>query len=143
MVALDDLCFEEPFRFSRAAMLGFAEASNACAVVAESVERVAGFCILHVERVRGQRVGYVVTLDVATEARRRGVATELMQWVEGRAAVAACTEMRLHVFAGNAAAVQFYERRGYLISHRVASFYARGIDALVYHKPLGQLPGIS
>ena len=44
------------------------------------------------------------------------------------------------VFTGNATAIRFYERRGYIFSHRAASFYGRGTDALVYHK---ELPPIS
>jgi ribosomal-protein-alanine N-acetyltransferase len=137
MVALDDVCFAAPFRFSRASMKSFAEAKNACVVVAESGESLAGFCILHVERSRRRTVGYVVTLDVAPEHRRRGLATELMQAVERLAIADECSTMRLHVSAANGAAMSFYERLGFATMHTVESFYGDGLDALAMHKPIG------
>ena len=72
--------------------------------------------------------------------RRRGLAGELMDRAEAQAQEAGCAAVALHVFTGNATAIRFYERRGYIFSHRAASFYGRGTDALVYHK---ELPPIS
>jgi ribosomal-protein-alanine N-acetyltransferase len=137
MVALDDVCFAAPFRFSRASMKSFAEAKNACVVVAESGEGLAGFCILHVERSRRRTVGYVVTLDVAPGFRRQGLATELMQAVERMAVADECSAMLLHVYAENAAAISFYERLGFATLHTVEAFYGDGLDALAMHKALG------
>jgi len=77
---------------------------------------------------------------VAPGHRRRGLAGDLMARAEQQALDAGCAAVALHVFTGNAAAIRFYERRGYVFSHRAASFYGRGTDALVYHK---ELPPIS
>jgi ribosomal protein S18 acetylase RimI-like enzyme len=138
LVALDDRCFEPPFQFPRSAMRRFAEAKNARVTLAVADDgSLAGFCILHIELAALNPAGYIVTLDVAPEHRCQGVAGELMERAESQAREAGCVAVALHVFPGNAAAVRFYERCGYLFSHRVASFYARGVDALVYHKPLG------
>src|SRR6185312_10182246 len=112
LFALDEACFEPPFRFSRAAMRRFAEAKKARVVIAEE-DGLAGFCIVHVERVEGGRVGYVVTLDVAEQWRRKGLAGELMRRVEAEAHEAGCWAMVLHVFVGNDGAIRFYERCGY------------------------------
>ena len=70
MYALDLVCFEPPFRFSRAAMRGFAEAVGALTVLAEAQGELAGFCIAQLEK----QNAYVVTLDVAPTWRRRGLA---------------------------------------------------------------------
>jgi ribosomal-protein-alanine N-acetyltransferase len=137
MVALDDVCFVAPFRFSRSSMKSFAEAKNACVVVASSGEELAGFCILHVERSRRRTVGYVVTLDVAPEHRRLGLATGLMQAVERLAVADECSALLLHVHTENAAAISFYERLGFATLHIVEAFYGEGLDALAMHKPLG------
>jgi ribosomal protein S18 acetylase RimI-like enzyme len=40
------------------------------------------------------------------------------------------------VFTGNANAIRFYERRGYLFAFQEADFYGPGMDALVYRKPV-------
>jgi ribosomal-protein-alanine N-acetyltransferase len=137
LVALDDLCFEPPFRFSRSAMRRFAAAKDARVTLAETAEgSLAGFCILHIERLSPHPVGYIVTLDVAPGHRRKGLAGELMQRAEEQAREAGCAAVVLHVFTGNATAIRFYERRGYLFSQLVAGFYGSGTDALVYRKQL-------
>jgi ribosomal-protein-alanine N-acetyltransferase len=128
MVALDDECFEKPFRFSRAAMRSFAEAKRARVVIAEADGELAGFAILHVER----GAGYVVTLDVAPQQRRVGLATRLMGELAAQARSAGCSEVWLHVFAGNEAAISFYERLGFVFQATVQGFYGAGLDALEY-----------
>ena len=141
LVALDDVCFDPPFRFSRSAMRSFVQARNARVTIAEATDgSLAGFCVLHLQHAKPDVVGYIVTLDVAAEYRRRGLAGELMDRAEAEALEAGCSAVALHVFTGNATAIRFYERRGYVFSHRAAAFYARGVDALVYHK---ELPPIS
>jgi ribosomal-protein-alanine N-acetyltransferase len=136
MVALDDACFEKPFRFSRSSMRSFATAKNACSLLAEEDGQLAGFCILHVETSRRRLVGYIVTLDVAPAYRRQGVATELMQAVERVAVAEECSAMLLYVYAENLAAISFYRGLGFATLHTVEGFYGEGLDALVMHKLL-------
>jgi ribosomal-protein-alanine N-acetyltransferase len=131
MYALDLVCFEPVFRFSRRAMRRFAETAGAVTVVAEAEGDLAGFAIVQME---GQ-VGYVVTLDVATAWRRQGLARRLMEETEARVRAAGGAAMELHVFVGNVGAVRFYEGLGWGRGG-VAGFYARGMDALVYAKRL-------
>ncbi len=135
MFALDELCFEGPFRFSWSMMRRFAEAKKALVVVADE-DGLAGFCIVHVERAEGVRVGYVVTLDVAERWRRKGIAAELMRRVEMDSRDAECEAMILHVSTGNAAAICFYQRCGYERVGREARFYGAGGDAWIYRKLL-------
>jgi len=134
MFRLDEECFEEPFRFTRSAMRQFAESRKARVVIAESVGALAGFAILHAEG----RVGYIVTLDVAEDFRRRGLARQLMEAMEQEAEDAACAVVGLHVFVGNEAAIRFYERVGYERVGDVPAFYGDGLDAWVYRKKLEQ-----
>jgi ribosomal-protein-alanine N-acetyltransferase len=133
MYALDVVCFQPPFRFTRAAMRTFAEDRRARVVIAEADGELAGFCIVHLER---GGVGYVVTLDVAPEWRRKGMASVLMERAEAEAVQAGCSLMALHVFVGNEAAIRFYERMGYEFLRNAKSFYGPGKDAAVYRKPL-------
>ena len=133
MFRLDELCFEEPFRFSRGTMRRFAEAKRARVVLAEVGGDLVGFCIVHVER---GGVGYVVTLDVEPLWRRHGLARMLMERGEAVVLEAGCGVMMLHVFSGNEAAVRFYERVGYELVGRDEGFYGDGMDALVYRKAL-------
>lgn len=140
MHALDVVCFERPFRFSRSAMRRFAEAKKARVVVAEIDDALAGFCIVHIEQAEHGSAAYIVTLDVAPEHRRKGIARALLLQSEMLSADAGCSMMALHVFTGNTEAVRFYEGAGFVRSHRVSGFYGDGIDALVYHKVLAARP---
>jgi ribosomal-protein-alanine N-acetyltransferase len=128
--ALDVVCFEPPFRFSRGAMRGFAEAAGAMTVLAERQGELAGFSIAQLEK----HIAYVVTLDVTPTFRRQGLARRLMAELEAKAQAAGATAMALHVFTGNAGAIQFYESIGYNREGRAEAFYGRGLDALVYRK---------
>jgi len=130
MFALDEICFEPVFRFSRRAMRCFAEAQGAIALLAEAEGELAGFCIVQIEGT----VGYVVTLDVAPAWRRRGLAGQLMAELEARVAAAGAQAMELHVFTGNIGAMRLYEGIGYGRVGRVEGFYGRGLDALAYTK---------
>jgi ribosomal-protein-alanine N-acetyltransferase len=132
MLALDVLCFEPVFQFSRKAMRGFAEAPGAVTVLAEAEGELAGFCIVQLE----QRTGYVVTLDVAPAWRRRGLAQRLMAEVESRLQRAGAVGMELHVFPGNVGAMRFYEAIGYARTGVAEGFYGQGLDALLYRKKL-------
>jgi ribosomal-protein-alanine N-acetyltransferase len=133
MFRLDEACFEEPFRFTHTAMRRFAESRKARVVIAESDGALAGFAILHIEG----RVGYVVTLDVAADFRRQGLALRLMDTMENEAAQSGCAVVGLHVYVGNTSAIKFYERVGYRRVGDVPAFYGEGLDAWVYRKKLG------
>jgi len=132
MHALDLVCFEPVFRFSRGAMRSFAEAPGAVTVLAEAQGKLAGFCIAQLE----DRTGYVVTLDVAPAWRRHGLARHLMAEVESRLHSADAAEMHLHVFTGNAAAIRFYESIGYVQTGVAENFYTQNLHALIYRKQL-------
>lgn len=136
MHALDVVCFERPFRFTRGAMRRFAEAKKARVVVAEEGDALVGFVILHLEEGEEGRTGYIITLDVEPAQRRRGIAGVLMREAERQARVDRCVALVLHVFAGNDAAIRFYESAGFSRSHLAEEFYGPGVDAWVYHKLL-------
>ena len=137
MFRLDRDCFEVEFRFDRESMRAFAEERDAIVLIAETVDELVGFVIVQVERLAGRRRGYVVTLDVAEDWRRKGLAGRLMREAETRAFAAGARWMELHVFTGNAAAIRFYERLGYeRIAMRRRFYGAEGLDAFVYRKEI-------
>jgi ribosomal-protein-alanine N-acetyltransferase len=134
---LDEVCFSEEFRFDRRSMKAFAADSDAVTLIAEDRGEVVGFVIAHVKRVNAECRAYIVTLDVAPEQRRRGLARELMAAVEPRAVAAGARRIQLHVFTGNGAAIRFYERLGYKPNRLILGYYgAAGLDAIVYEKEL-------
>jgi ribosomal-protein-alanine N-acetyltransferase len=137
MFQLDEICFSEEFRFNRRSMRAFAEDSSALVYIAETTGgELAGFVIVHLERIASRLRGYVVTLDVAPGYRRIGIAARLMDEVERRAECAGASQMELHVFSKNDSAFQFYEQRGYQRVGARLGFYGPGLDGWVYRKVL-------
>jgi [ribosomal protein S18]-alanine N-acetyltransferase len=140
IVRLDERCFDEEFRFDRRSMKAYAEARNAVSLIAENEGEIVGFAIAHIDNVAAGWRGYVVTLDVAAEYRRRGLAEQMMQAVEMLAEAAGALRMDLHVFTENETAIRFYERIGYERFARRRRFYgAEGLDAYEYRKELTKL----
>ena len=140
IVRLDESCFDEEFRFDRSSMKAYAEAGNAVSLIAEKEGEIVGFVIVHIDRVTAGRRGYVVTLDVAAEYRRRGLAGRMMQAVERLAEADGVQRMELHVFTENDGAIRFYEGLGYERVARRWRFYgAEGLDAFAYRKELACL----
>ncbi len=139
MFRLDEVCFSEEFRFNWRSMREFAEEQDAVVQIAEREGGIAGFVIAHMERMALQLCAYVVTLDVAPEYRRQGLARSLMKEMESRVAAAGARWIHLHVFTGNEGAIRFYEQMNYEQTGVRRGFYGRaGLDALVYGK---ELPG--
>jgi ribosomal-protein-alanine N-acetyltransferase len=139
MFLLDQSCFTEEFRFDWRSMREFAEEEDAVVRVAEIEGGIAGFVIAHMERMALRLCAYVVTLDVAPEYRRHGLARSLMNEMESRVEAAGARWIHLHVFTGNEGAIRFYEQMGYERTGVRRGFYGRaGLDAFVYGK---ELPG--
>jgi ribosomal-protein-alanine N-acetyltransferase len=141
MFWLDEACFAEEFRFDRESMRELAEDGNAIVRVAETAYgEIVGFVVVHLERGVIGLQAYVVTLDVAEEHRRKGLAQRLMKESEASAMAAGARWMQLHVFTGNEGAIRFYERLGYgRIRVRRGFYGAAGLDAFVYGKELADV----
>jgi ribosomal protein S18 acetylase RimI-like enzyme len=64
--------------------------------------------------------GWIYSLAVSPEARRQGVGTALMRYVERELANRGCPKVNLQVLASNAGTVEFYRKLGYAIEERVS-----------------------
>ncbi len=64
--------------------------------------------------------GWVYSVAVSTEHRRRGIGTALMRRVERDLAGVGCPKLNLQVRGANREAVRFYESLGYLTEDRVS-----------------------
>jgi ribosomal-protein-alanine N-acetyltransferase len=136
LYALEEVCFEPPFRFSRRAMRAFVQHPDSATWVAEENGRMAGFAIVEWSVRKGECRAYVQTIEVAPEDRRRGVGEELLNWIECSASGAGASSIWLHVEAENAGAVRLYEAQGYRCQGRKENFYPLGQAALIYMKEI-------
>ena len=150
LYAVEELCFAPPFRFSRRTMRPLIQHPNP---PPGSRKRVGKWRALPSSgwgmrgsgtprgrstppESRGGVAAYIETIEVAPEARGRGVGGELLARIEGSASAAGAEGIWLHVEAGNAAAIRLYEAHGYACQGRRENFYPEGRAALIYRKRL-------
>jgi ribosomal-protein-alanine N-acetyltransferase len=140
LYAIEEVCFQPPFRFARGYMRQLVHSFNAATWIAEEDGRMAGFAIIEWTREDGGTIAYIQTLEVMPDRRAQGVGGELLRRVEGSARAVGAEGIWLHVDAENAEAIRLYEANGYVCEGKEENFYARRRAALVYAKPLGAEP---
>lgn len=136
LYALEERCFEQPFRFTRRAMQAFVQHPHSATWIAEEDGQMAGFAIVEWRARKGESRAYIQTIEVAPEARRRGIGLELLGRIERSARDAGAALIWLHVDAENVGAVRLYEAQGYRCEGRKEDFYPMGQAALIYMKRL-------
>jgi ribosomal-protein-alanine N-acetyltransferase len=136
LYAVEELCFQPPFRFSRSIMRQLTQrADSATWIAAENTELI-GFSIVEWSVRQGESAAYIQTLEVHPGFRGRGIGAELLVRAEESARSAGAHSIALHVDIENAAAIRLYESRGYARQGREEHYYARHRAAFVYVKPI-------
>jgi ribosomal protein S18 acetylase RimI-like enzyme len=136
LYAIEELCFEPPFRFSRALMRQLTQSSRNATWIAEENGVMAGFAIVDLDPADGAPVAYIQTLEVTPVRRGQGIGAELLHRIESSAREAGAQSILLHVDTENVSAIRLYEAHGYTRQGREENFYARHRAALVYRKTL-------
>jgi ribosomal-protein-alanine N-acetyltransferase len=136
LYAIEQACFQPPFRFSSRYMHKLIDGPGSATWIAEEDARMTGFTVAGWSLESNQSIAYIHTLEVAPGERRRGIARELLCRIEGSAIDAGARAIWLHVDEANTAAIRLYESHGYLVQGREADFYAKGMPALIYGRSL-------
>lgn len=136
LYALDQACFAPGISWSQAELQYFLRYPGNLAVVAEEDGRIAGFAIAGTQRRRGTLVGRLITIDVDSSMRRRGVGHRLMQTLEEQLRARGAGAILLEVATDNLGAQEFYAQHGFARTGRIPGYYLGRIDALVMEKPL-------
>jgi [ribosomal protein S18]-alanine N-acetyltransferase len=123
---LDQVCFERDIAYTRGQLRHFLSRENASGVVAEVDGDLAGFAVGH----RSGPRGHVVTIDVASAYRRRGVGRALLRDLVRRLEESGARRVRLEVDLRNAGAIRFYESMGFQETRRLRDYYGSGLDGL-------------
>lgn len=139
LYAVEQVCFQPPFRFGRGYMHRLVRRTATATWLAEEGGRMAGFAIVEMAKSAGEMAGYIVTLEVLPEFRRRGAGRELLRLVEQSARDAHVRTLWLHVDVTNSGAIRLYEAHGFHGEGRVENFYAARRAALVYKKKLPEV----
>jgi ribosomal-protein-alanine N-acetyltransferase len=142
LYAIEESCFDPPFRFSRRQMRTLVRRSGSAVWLAESDEGLTGFAIVEWAKRADGVSAYIQTIEVIPQARSRGVGRELLRRIEDSALMAGALWIRLHVDAENPDAIRLYETHGYRCEGRKENFYPLGRAALIYVKALDSCVGM-
>ncbi|MGD0832370.1 MAG: N-acetyltransferase [Terracidiphilus sp.] len=154
LYAIEESCFEPPFRFDRDYMRQLVSRKNAATWIAEENGHLLGFAIVHWSK-RSRRfaaesspspdnknelAAYIETIEVLQQARSQGAGSQLLCRIEDAARLAGAALIWLHVEAANTAAIRLYEAQGYFCEGRRENYYPMGRAALIYVKRLNANP---
>ena len=138
--ALDQVCFSPDIAYTRSELRYFLTRRNAYTIVADQPGNLglAGFLIANEDKPdrAGVQTAHIVTLDVAPEMRRCGVAAKLMAALEQHYRELHFQRLALEVAANNHAALSFYGKHGFVPGKRLAGYYNGTLDAIAMKKIL-------
>lgn len=131
---LDQRCFIDGEAYSRDTfeyLLTAPESISYRVVMQNSI--MAGFVIGLLEP---DHTGHITTIGIAPEHRRRGLASCLMERVEGAFRHRDARLVRLEVRSNNVSAQKLYSSLGYSVTQRLPRYYSNGGDGLLMVKSL-------
>ena len=134
--AIEEVCFQHPYRFTRRYMRQLVASRNSATWIAEQNTEMTGFAIVEWTEQASGVIAYIATIEVLPRFRQHGIGAELLRRLEGSANAERAIAIWLHVDMENAAAIRLYERLGYQSSGRAEHFYARNRSAAIYVKDL-------
>ena len=136
---IDQVCFPPGIAYSQMELTGFILRRNAITLVgefqnAEPQDRIVGFVVAHPVR---RKYGRILTLDILPQARRSGLATQLMNACEDRLRALGCGEVYLETAVDNEPALRLYRKLGYEVLRTLPDYYSsHGLDAFQMGKRL-------
>lgn len=133
---LDRVCFDAAIAYSRREFCWLLRSPETLCIVAEDDGVLAGFAIAQEAVIRKSRGGHVVTIDVASAFRRRGIGRLLMERIEERMRASGAGWLRLEVAVNNSVASEFYRGIGFAAIGRIPNYYQGSVDAIVMEKTL-------
>ncbi len=127
---IDQKCYPTEMAYSRREFRWYMRLPGAETIVAESDRTIAGFILTACF----ERTGHIVTIDVLAEYRRARVGTALLDAAESSLARRGATEIELETAIDNRAAIQFWQRSGYLTRGTLQNYYPGGLAAYAMMK---------
>jgi len=122
------------WRWRPAALLREIREEDSCVVVARDGVRIVGFAAMSFDF--EARDAHLLLLAVVPSHRRRGLARDLLQWLEVMARRSGIQGIGLEVRVSAAAARRFYGSQGFESLSRLPGYYQRREDGLRLRKSL-------
>lgn len=103
---------------------------NSISLLAQMNDEIVGFIIVMIYERNNEKLGYIVTLDVAIKARRKGIGLRLFEDLEQILRNNGVKVCYLEVKVDNVAARKLYRKLGYVETERLKDFYYPGGDGV-------------
>ena len=133
IVAIENECFPEGKRYSAELLRYLFESSDSIFFIAQHDATIVGFILADM---KNAPEGYISTLDVTENFRKKRVASKLLSAVESAFTERHCKQIMLEVAIDNKAAIGLYEKAGYSKAGKKQKFYSDHTDAFVLKKSL-------
>ncbi len=136
---IDQFCFPPGIAYTQMELSGFITRRNAITLVGEfqpgsADAPIVGFVIAQPVR---RKFGRILTLDILPQARRFGLATQLMIACEERLRALGCGEVYLETAVDNEPALRLYRKLGYEVLRTLPEYYtSHSLDAFQMGKRL-------
>src|SRR3954464_13611055 len=85
LYAIEEVCFQPPYRFARRYMRQLISSPNSATWIAEQEGSMRGFAIVEWAQQTVGVIAYIATIEVLPEFRSQGVGAELLHRLEGSA----------------------------------------------------------
>jgi ribosomal-protein-alanine acetyltransferase len=120
---IEGQCFNQE-AFTRRQIAYLLTDYNTIGLVAKVNGDIAGFIISQVEIEDDTLYGHIITINVATNYRRKGIASKMLKETEEILKEKGITECHLEVREDNAAALKLYQNSGYQKISRLEKYYS-------------------
>jgi ribosomal-protein-alanine N-acetyltransferase len=119
---IENQCFEQE-AFTKIQLSYLITDYNTIGLTALVNGEIAGFAIARVNIRRNMPFGHILTIDVAPEYRRKGIAQKLLREIEDILRERGIKECRLEVRENNTAALKLYQKLGYTKIGKLEKYY--------------------
>lgn len=129
---IDHACFEPAIAYSRRELRNYLSLPGANCVLAVARGKIAGFYLTE----RKNDLGYIITIDVLAEYRKKGAGSALVRKSEKRLKAKGVRELGLETATDNETTIAFWQKHGYRNRGVKKNYYPGGRDAFVMAKDL-------
>jgi [ribosomal protein S18]-alanine N-acetyltransferase len=121
---IEEQCFDQE-AFTKRQISYLLTDYNAIALVAKANSVIAGFIIAQVEIENNTLYGHIITINVAPDYRRKGIASKMLKETEELLKQKNISECQLEVREDNSAALKLYQNSGYKKIGRLEKYYGK------------------
>lgn len=121
---IEEQCFDQE-AFTKRQIAYLLTDYNTIALIAKVNSDIAGFIITQVEVEENTEFGHIITINVAPNCRRKGIATQLLHEIETLLKQKGISECRLEVREDNNSAIKLYQTLGYQTMGKLEKYYGK------------------